>query len=149
MAGQGMTELQKAWIAYLRAHPDQQTEGYLRDSNGRMCCLGAAAQLMIERGVVSGYEWASFGDTTLYLTLRSLVGKVATRYLLPEFWKTLGLNDDSGSFMVDGQPVYQDVDDKYCCSLAHMNDCGVTWPQIADFIEANPHMVFANCGGGK
>lgn len=119
--------LQQEWVDRLRAHPERQLEGSLgkkyHDGSYKACCLGECSMMLAEKGLVNGEWYNGFwfdGDLDGYLSNESV--------------ETIGLRDGEGDLIgvrIEGYSV-----------LSVANDSGVTWPEIADFIEAHPEAVF-------
>ena len=57
-------------------------------------------------------------------------------YLTNKSWEKLGLRDSDGAFAYTPELTYG--------SLAQMNDKGISFAEIADFIEQNPDLVFTH-----
>jgi hypothetical protein len=121
-----MGPVQKAWVKSLREHPERQAKGYLGDGTPddyKACCLG---ELLVR---ASGFNLCP----SPFVNGRILDGgdPDGSSRILRTFYKKVGLHSDQGSI------IYS------LTSLGEMNDNGVTWPKIADFIEANPEKVFS------
>lgn len=115
--------VQRAWIKSLREHPERQAPGRLgkkvNDDEYTACCLG-------EGGLIAGVcHWD--GDR-----IRVIGG--SRHSLSNESYKALGLMGSCGETkdMVEEN------------SLANLNDRDVTWPEIADILEKNPHQYFTH-----
>lgn len=125
--------VQKQWIADLRAHPERQLKGTLGrqtpDGTIQLCCLG---QLALTAG--APHEWIDRLNEELHLRCG------ASEHVLVNY-EEFGLRGEEGQFE---EGVVKIVKDKefFFVSLAEMNDEGITWPQIADYIEAHPENVF-------
>lgn len=118
--------IQKKWVESLRAHPERQTDGVLgrknEDGTYGVCCLG-------EGGLIAGAcKWVG---NVLYSSCMN------SNETLTNTYKILGLRSEAGWLRKE-----VDRDDESFNSLAEMNDGGWTWPEIADYIEANPDNVF-------
>ena len=122
--------LQEKWVETLEKYPERQTSEklgiLLSDGTYKCCCLGQALLCLLESrnkeptyilGNLSdgaeGPDSVLTKDTFEALGLLSSIGRI----------KDITLNDNS--------------------SLAEANDNGVTWPEIAAFIRANPEAVFS------
>ena len=125
--------LQKMWVESLKAHPDRQTtdilgEGHPRDY--KACCLGEL-HLCYHRMKHKKYPFNAFGS----LTDRDHIGMLYTSHA------KYGLRDEKGGlrkpYTIDGSSVP-------FFSLASMNDNGVSWPDIAKYIESNAENVFVH-----
>lgn len=130
--------LQKAWVKSLREHPERQSHAKLGQIHNRetnnytACCLGELKLVYCqlnnlplpfnEDGYITDSSGASSGSSQSYL-----VGS----------WEKFGLRSDGGKIMVS-----MEKDGRSFPSLAHANDGGITWAEIADYIEANPENVF-------
>lgn len=129
--------LQKKWVTDLREHAERQTDGclgYIGNNDGEMhlCCLGQALITMKESEGINPIdvfvdEWEDWERFNLF--------DGCSDAELSKSYEKLGLHDDVGSFALDGVHELE--------SLADMNDQGVPWTEIADFIEENPKAVFS------
>lgn len=123
--------LQKEWVKTLREHPERQHTGSLGYKDGdiwNLCCLG---QLLV----------LAKGESVL-----SYLGNVycnSSSTQLEKYYGDYGLKDEEGRFYDDnGHSISSLIGGTHFFSLADANDGGLTWPEIADFIEANPEKVF-------
>lgn len=125
-------KIQKAWLSDLRKYPERQYNSSLgiKDLSGNIkaCCLGQALLTLCEIEVTEP-TW-KVTATSIYLRLDD---EGFFNYLHNSFQK-LGLRDGTGSF-IDKNLKHE--------SLAQMNDGGLSWSEIADYIETNPENVFA------
>ena len=124
--------IQKEWVRQLKAHPEWQLSGKLGRSTSdgcKYCCLGLGLVVLAEKGLCQ-LNWEPNNDGFL---LRESSFSSAT--LLVDF-KKLGLRDHVGSLLL------HDDTERHLSSLSAMNDHGITWIQIANFIEQNPELVF-------
>jgi hypothetical protein len=129
-----LTELHKEWIADLRRYPERQGKNYLalrdnKDNIIQACCLGQLL-LTAERLGLHTCIW----DNTRLVSDRENNCTSLNRY------KTFGLVNTIGGFKLPMQ-VCNPIRVVYN-SLADANDAGVSWLEIADFIEQNPDKVF-------
>lgn len=114
-------DIAKIWVAALRDPSAKQHTGSLRDKGEGRCCLGKLCDLApsaIGRWVGRSFE-CSDGD-----------GNAATLPGGVRQWA--GLQTGSGDIDIDG-PYIGDGYSELCSA----NDGGVTFAEIADFIEAN------------
>ena len=126
-------KIQKQWIANLRAYPEKQIQGILglktSESYGA-CCLG---ELLLTKCRINNEPLPFDYNGSLYdgdvLLSPSEVG-------LEYSWGSLGLYNYLGS-------IKSDIKLKGHVSLAQANDNGVSWPEIADFVEKHPETVFS------
>lgn len=120
-----LTEVQKAWVADLRANPDIQGTGYLCQ-NGKFCCLGRAIE------VFNRFH----PDDPIIKTFLNDNNKKAVVYddsmgiLPPRVATWLGMKSFNGS--------YKDT------SLTNDNDRGKTFLEIADIIEERAGELFTD-----
>jgi len=117
------------WIAYLREHPEEQGIGALGLPEGPNCCLGELSKL---QGRLTDYgtdSEASGHNAETCLSNDNPYCKFFTD--VGEFPQGIYV-----SSMIDGV-----LDNQF--DLANCNDAGLTFPQIADIIEA----VWYNDGG--
>lgn len=124
---------QKQWIKDLKKYPERQTAYYLGSKeNGKIqaCCLGQGLiTLLGEEAFLGGsYIEDGEGETSCLensfklLGLRSAIGTFKEKVYLEEFTFPRG----GGGFS----------------SLLAMNDNGVPWKVIADYMEEQPENVF-------
>ena len=104
------------WLAALRDPATKQARFKLRAEDGGMCCLGVACNVISPDWVAEegGFSWA---DTHASVLLPLSV---------QEYY---GLHDEGGSTEHYG-------------SLTFMNDSGLTFERIANFIEARKSALF-------
>lgn len=79
-----------------------------------------------------GYLHDEHGYCCLGVADEVLGLKTENKTCLEGTFQEIGLNCHSGSFILDNTRCY----------LTDVNDDGATFEQIADFIEANPNLVF-------
>jgi hypothetical protein len=121
-------KLQKFWIEQLKKHPEKQTKKMLGEGtsdNYKACCLGELhlCAFRLEK------KKLPFIDNQIY-DGQKYGGTLASSY------KKYGLLSPQGTFKKD-YDYHKDSE-----SLAHLNDKGVSWTEIADIIERNPENVF-------
>lgn len=131
---------QRAWVRALRSGEFQQTKNYLHVIESReqeiekgMCCLGVAstiANVPYEDRDCDGCRLREFGPAN---GKRDKDRSISVAPLMTIDW--LGLRDSNGTF------ASREFEHGKDC-LSAMNDRGMTFDQIADFIEANPEEVF-------
>ena len=105
---------QKKWVAALRSGEYKQAKDFMEHKGG-FCCLGVSAKVL---------------DPYIILEGKHDLGP------FPEVFDAYGFRCDLGE--IDGDHSWGD---KVTC-LAEANDRGVTFAEIADFIEAHPDAVF-------
>jgi len=130
--------IQKEWIKSLREHPERQTTGHLgaKMGNGKdykACCLGEGLCILRR---LDGQDPLNFFEPG-----GRLLDNAEHNYLLSETAERLGLHDGKGS--LKGEVDSVEVRSHRLYSLSSANDTGMTWPEIADFIEKHPESVFA------
>lgn len=131
---------QRAWVRALRSGEFQQTKNYLNvitsyeeDTPVGLCCLGVAsmvANVPYRDQNSDGCILREFGPAD------GKSDKDRSFSVAPQMtidW--LGLRDSNGTFATIHYEGTKDC-------LSGMNDRGMTFDQIADFIEANPEEVF-------
>jgi hypothetical protein len=119
--------LRAEWIAALRSGEYRQTtDGNLRDSYG-WCCLGVACDVAVRHGITSEPKMAD-GEC--------LFEGDATASLPPSVLEAFGIHSDLGDFRDTTLELGGEV------SLSSANDQGVSFAEIADFIEQHPETVF-------
>lgn len=120
--------LQKEWIASLRAHPERQERGFLgrgEPEKYNACCLGEL--LVCAHRILPNFPNPFYKGKICEINDQDI------ETYLDKSFHTFGLNSSSGS-------VYDGINGH--TSLASANDFGMSWPEIADFIEAHPEKVF-------
>lgn len=130
-----MTELHKLWIKQLRKYPKRQITGQLGRGTPRFynaCCLG---ELLVCKHRLEKKK-LPFHEGYIVDVNKELDQHDAE--MLGHSFKELGLRSDIGAL----QDVAE-INGKKFFALAQMNDYGVSWPEIADYIEQNPENVFA------
>lgn len=113
-------------VAALRSGEYEQGRSKLRSPDDRFCCLGVASDLAAKAGVCKAvpcedYGWRYDGQALL---------------LGPNVQKWFGLYRDAGEFSDESLAVTTPRN-HLARSLMKMNDDGMTFEEIADFIEAN------------
>lgn len=132
-------KLQKAWIENLRKYPERQTINILGEKVGnsyKACCLG---ELLITSCRLKSKRFPFNDKGELVDGTNAFSDSI-----LHKSYSSFGLKDRQGSFnpgaFFGGVKIKGYV--KHFASLANMNDNGVTWLEIADFVESNPSLVF-------
>lgn len=123
-----MGPLQKLWVKSLREHPERQMSGALgvidhQTGTYQARCLGELKMCALR----------SIGENPFNVFYRSIMDGADTASLSVSY-EDFGLYGPLGYF--DGAALKGNI------SLANANDAGITWPEIADFIEQNPTAVF-------
>ena len=117
--------LQREWVEYLKAHPEEQLRGYLgkRFSDGiniieSCCCLGRA-------GLIADVcEWRE--NTLVNKSQNSNITTLVD-------YAAIGLRKESGTAKTTGFDP-----------LAYLNDYKLTWPEIAHLLETHPEQYFTH-----
>jgi hypothetical protein len=104
--------IKQKWVAALRSGDYGQGHGALRNGE-RFCCLGVLCELAVQDGVIP--EPALHGLTSAYC------GESST---LPERVRSWAGLERRNPYVFDD-------------SLAHLNDGGLVFSEIADLIEAH------------
>lgn len=140
--------LQEMWLKSLEEHPERQMKSVLGKGSPddyKACCLGEALICI-----------AKFkGEDILSLFVDEYIKDLApsdesdAKEYMDHSYKIMGLNSPQGEIkygadipklMSNRHTVYEaDV-----TTLAHANDGGQTWPEIAAFIRAYPETVFTH-----
>lgn len=143
----GKEELRKLWVIKLKEFPEKQISNRLGKCDtdqikGSYCCLGIAGLIAAPEKciILEGYATNSLGIQYSYEdeeTGQEYIGQESD--LLPKVvYKELGLRDGEGSL----KEGFLASDGETYGSLAHMNDAGISWAEIADLIETRPDLVF-------
>lgn len=112
-------DVKERWVAALRSGKYKQGNGMLR-IDGAFCCLGVLCDVVNPSGWGAELPMGSSGHVAVYFGEQ-------TAGLTPEVMALAGLDCDLGDRVsIDGE---RDL-------LSTHNDCGKTFEQIADAIEA-------------
>lgn len=119
-------EVAEKWVAALRSGDYEQGKYSLRNASGQYCCLGVLCEITGVKKTGTDEEGATkYGDSNGYLP--------------PSASKLSGIDISNGSF--NGKPVrWPDSipqSRRASTSLTTLNDQGVPFSAIADFIEVN------------
>lgn len=125
--------IQKAWVDNLRKHPERQATGFLGrgiPESYTACCLGEGLVTYckmknIKLPFIDGFIIDFNEDKNL-----------KSDCILDFSYKELGLRTSTGRII--GKHLNNRT------YLTQANDSGVSWPEIADFIEENPEAVFTH-----
>lgn len=115
-----MTKFKKDWVKALRSGKYKQTEGNLctaGDKYDSFCCLGVAANILIEAG--NELEWSDKADFAGHLTLHNIKTdnvECGTLYDVAPEWMKKWLS-------------------QYESEVISMNDYGHSFKSIAYYIE--------------
>lgn len=121
--------IQTEWIKSLREHPKRQLKNSLGKKEGfsyKACCLG---ELLCVAKKLAGEPEPFDEDGVLYSRHHNNTRSYSSLFNHEKF----GLRSNNGD-------LYNSYAGYTC--LAQMNDKGMTWPEIADYIEANSDNVF-------
>ena len=124
--------LQKEWIKSLREHPERQGKRILGrrldNDDYQACCLGELKMVdcRLNNFPLPFDEFGNIVDEKY----SGILGASYQRY---------GLNSSTG--IINGGFHFSTG---FKPSLAEANDSGVSWKEIADFIEQNPEKVFTH-----
>ena len=121
--------LQKMWVESLKAHPERQTKGILGKGSARYykaCCLG---ELHLCYHRIKKIK-LPFGSSE-FIDNEGSMGALLNSYDKYGLWDGLGKLKEP--YIREGRIID---------SLAAMNDYGVSWHEIADYIQSNPENVF-------
>lgn len=124
-----MNQHVKEWLKALRSGKYKQGRGALKQGD-LFCCLGVACD-------ISGLDKWQTGITTSLETYLDKVGSLPV-----ENMRRLELSNTAGVFDIKNintkdKQIQHLMDSSSACALAHLNDEGVSFNQIADFIEEN------------
>jgi len=145
-------KLQTLWVGELAAHPERQVSDVLGSGTPRKyraCCLG---ELLICSFRIKRKKLPFFGKKVEDISVNDSRNASSLQYTYEDY----GLRSETGELdqTVTGpllamwgivskergeqlEAKAEDFDD-----LAEMNDEGMTWTEIAKFIEAKPDIVF-------
>ena len=129
-------KIQKQWIADLRKYPERQIKNKLGEKNEKgvitACCLGQALLTYCElEGIKPVWEFSiPHNNSFLSDFLHSEMSLVSSH-------NKLGLITSNGNLLKSTI-----INDQKFITLSQMNDYGLTWLEIADYIESNPENVF-------
>jgi hypothetical protein len=116
-----MNEAMQEVIKRLRSGTIKQTAGVLGMSDGSRCCLGVMCDVAVEHGVIPAPLSTASGS----LSYKGNIGALPVNAR-----KYFGLNYTDGQYGSN--------------SLAHKNDSGSTFWEIADIIESKPEGLFVD-----
>lgn len=128
-----MNENAQQWVANLRSGEYKQGKESLRPGDDEFCCLGVACDTF--HRVTGRGSWAKDQDGWQF----SVDGLASLAALPQEVRLWLGLNSFMGHVMDPRDP-----ETKLGGSLAGSNDRGVTFEEIADYIESEPRGLFVH-----
>lgn len=121
-------KLQKAWVESLLAHPERQTDKILGEGTPKKytaCCLG---EMHLTAFRLKKKKLPFENNCIIADGSKEVLSKVYEEY---------GLISDIGEFE---EAVV--INDKTYFALSEMNDRGITWKEIANYIKQNPENVF-------
>jgi hypothetical protein len=144
-------DLIKRWVTALRSGKYQQGQSHLRSKfiggPDRFCCLGVLCD-------IQGAEWINVGRGTSGEHWRSAFKSDDSSAVLPTSMQSaLGFLGNQGLFkMAKVSKSWRAKIEKHCRTsrgddygmLIEMNDGGMSFNEIADFIEQNPEALFAD-----
>lgn len=123
------------WLEWLRSGKLKQGRGALSNaSREEFCCLGVLCEVAVKHGIIEyvegGYRSGVDGEF-----------HYANHYLPKPVVEWAGLDDETAALGNPTVPRIEDVPDYYkkeipVVGLAHLNDGGLSFEQIADVIEA-------------
>ena len=139
-----LTELQEEWLQRLEAHPERQIShilGIKTEDDYKACCLGEAYVMLCEKKGKSPFYLTSDDDDDEDIYIADYKN---IECLSRESYGKLNLNDRVGGFRSPGTqiPIAIEFKGQKYNDLAEMNDDGITWPEIAQFIREHPEVVF-------
>lgn len=121
------------WIEALRSGKYKQSQDALHDSDG-YCCLGVACDLYLKEHPDAA-EWTTASADTYRFRFRDRNGKIEYLNLPQLVMSWLGVRTPDGEFV----DVYG-----YNRTLAHLNDNGRSFEEIAQIIESGPEKLFVD-----
>jgi len=120
--------IRKQWVDKLRSGEYPQAKGVLRKSDGGFCCLGVLCELAVEQKVIE--PPTLHGSSYFYQDDKS--DDAYDAWLPPTVRKWAGLQTDEVRLA-----EYRVVNEVAINTLSAMNDRGLTFTEIADFIESD------------
>ncbi len=131
-------EFAERWVADLRDPNNKQCKSQLSDGKG-FCCLGRAVVVggfkLVPKKVEDDYDEVKVRDDELVIDGTQgpdgLYGE--SEDLSDEAMKALGFEESQG----EPKEGKIEIDGKEYATLADANDKGVTFAQIADWVEKN------------
>jgi len=117
-------DIAMALVAELRSGKILQTRGRLRNAENKMCCLGVLCNVHAKANPEIAVNET---DPQCYMGEVWLVPQPVLEWA--DFHQNVGTRRDKLPLPFPGKGTYP--------SLAMANDAGVTFPEIADYIEAN------------
>jgi hypothetical protein len=118
----------RKWVNALRSGKYQQTNSYLRDSEG-YCCLGVACDLYHKE--TGKGKWVEDGGV---FNFQLANGRKLSQHLPRSVADWLGIRDEWGSYGEDEGGLFH--------SLASRNDDGFSFKEIADIVVKKPKGLF-------
>ena len=136
-------EVKRLWVTDLESDEFEQGQGFLRDNNGKYCCLGVLCHRAQIMGMVG--EPVLYSDYMETVTPYYIYGEERRGYDLPP-------EVTNWADLYDGDPVVEFTDDEIdeffadeldefshsdlrCRSLADLNDHGYPFKLIAKIID--------------
>lgn len=116
-------DVKARWIDKLENGNIPQTTGKLGEVEGGRCCLGVLCDLAVQDGVIFAPSVADDEGRLMYAR------EVAV--LPPEVMDWAGIEHSNGGFSTDPEKDPEYMDD----ALSFQNDCGKTFPEIAQIIR--------------
>lgn len=107
-------EIKTRWIEALRSGEYEQGHGNLKN-DGKFCCLGVLCELAVQDGVIERKDYE--GEPSIYAEMDAVLPTRVRRWA--------GLFDSNPDVLWDGR-----ID-----TIAHVNDCEVSFETIATIIE--------------
>lgn len=141
--------VQKLWLEQLKKYPERQTRGILGVGNPRnyeACCLG---ELLLCKYRVAKKK-LPFSEMGCIVE----EGRYGSGSILHRSFDSVGLTDKKGTIRFSKIPDEADLhysslnklsntgNVRNHKSLTVLNDLGMSWPDIADFVERFPEAVF-------
>jgi hypothetical protein len=117
-------DIKQKWLDALRSGEYQQGEKVLRTADNKFCCLGVLTDIAIKEGV-GNLTWNE--KKPLGWLVKNTEDDEATKVLPPEVSEWAGLDSDN--------PSVQHDELNRECVIAHLNDTGIPFDEIAGIIE--------------
>lgn len=115
--------VKELWLDRLENGDNYQITSKLGDTDGGRCCLGVLCDIAVEDGIIAPPTAPHHGDFLMYDNEMAI--------LPPKVMEWAGIEHNNGGFASDPENNPEYMDD----ALSFQNDCGKTFPEIAQIIR--------------